>query len=118
MSMAVSLESREPLLDHRLLEFAARVPAGLKLRRGTSKYLLRRLLERRIPKPIVDRPKHGFEAPIGAWLRGPLAPLVDDLLLDSRLRERGIFDPRTVARLWREHRDGVADHRRAAGAAA
>ena len=111
MSMAVSLESREPLLDHKLLEFAATVPASLKLKNGQSKYQLRRLLERRIPKAIVDRPKHGFEAPIGEWLRGPLAPMVDGLLTDGRLRSRGIFDDRGVASLWREHREGRRDHR-------
>ena len=111
MSMAVSLESREPLLDHTLLEFAATVPSALKLKKGRSKYLLRRLLERRVPKSIVDRPKHGFEAPTGEWLRGPLAPMVDDLLLDGRLRGRGIFADREVARLWREHRTQAADHR-------
>jgi asparagine synthase (glutamine-hydrolysing) len=111
MSMAVSLESREPLLDHKLLEFAATVPTSLKLKNGRSKYLLRRLLERRIPKSIVDRPKHGFEAPTGEWLRGPLAPMVDDLLLDGRLRGRGIFDDREVTRLWREHRTRASDHR-------
>jgi asparagine synthase (glutamine-hydrolysing) len=111
MSMAVSLESREPLLDHKLLEFAATVPTGLKLKDGRSKYLLRRLLERRIPKSIVDRPKHGFEAPIGEWLRGPLAPMVDGLLSDGRLRDRGVLDDLAVARLWREHRDGRRDHR-------
>jgi len=111
MSMAVSLESREPLLDHKLLEFAATVPASLKLKNGRSKYLLRRLLERRIPKSIVNRPKHGFEAPTGEWLRGPLAPMVNDLLLDGRLRGRGIFDDREVARLWHEHRHGTDDHR-------
>jgi asparagine synthase (glutamine-hydrolysing) len=111
MSMAVSLESREPLLDHKLLEFAATVPSALKLKNGQGKYLLRRLLERRLPKAIVDRPKHGFEAPIGEWLRGPLAPMVDALLLDGRLRDRAVFDDRSVARVWREHRDGVNDHR-------
>ena len=111
MSMAVSLESREPLLDHKLLEFAATVPASLKLKNGRSKYLLRRLLERRIPKSIVNRPKQGFEAPTGEWLRGPLAPMVNDLLLDGRLRGRGIFDDREVARLWHEHRHGTDDHR-------
>jgi asparagine synthase (glutamine-hydrolysing) len=111
MSMAVSLESREPLLDHKLLEFAATVPTSLKLKNGRSKYLLRRLLERRIPKSIVDRPKHGFEAPTGEWLRGPLAPMVDDLLLDGRLRSRGIFDDREVTRIWREHRSRTDDHR-------
>ena len=111
MSMAVSLESREPLLDHKLLEFAATVPTSLKLKHGQSKYLLRRLLERRIPKAIVDRPKHGFEAPIGEWLRGPLAPMVDALLTDGRLRDRGIFNDRGISEVWREHRDGRRDHR-------
>jgi asparagine synthase (glutamine-hydrolysing) len=111
MSMAVSLESREPLLDHKLLEFAATVPTSLKLKNGQSKYLLRRLLERRIPKSIVDRPKHGFDAPIAKWLRGPLAPMVDGLLTDGRLRDRGIFDGRAVAAIWHEHRDGRKDHR-------
>ena len=111
MSMAVSLEAREPLLDHKLLEFAATVPTSLKLKNGRSKYLLRRFLERRIPTSIVDRPKHGFEAPIGEWLRGPLAPMVDDLLLDGRLRDRGVFDPRAVDRVWRQHRSGARDHR-------
>ena len=111
MSMAVSLEAREPLLDHKLLEFAAAVPTSLKLKNGRSKYLLRRLLERRIPREIVDRPKHGFEAPIGAWLRGPLAPMVDSLLLDGRLRDRGIFDDGAVAGLWSQHRKGRKDHR-------
>ena len=111
MSMAVSLESREPLLDHELLEFAATVPTSLKLKHGRSKYLLRRLLERRVPKSIVDRPKQGFEAPTGEWLRGPLAPMVDGLLLDGRLHSRGIFDSREVARLWTAHRDGAEDHR-------
>jgi asparagine synthase (glutamine-hydrolysing) len=111
MSMAVSLEAREPLLDHKLLEFAAAVPTSLKLKNGRSKHLLRRLLERRIPQAIVDRPKHGFEAPTGGWLRGPLAPMVESLLLDGRLRDRGIFDDRVVAGLWHEHRDSRQDHR-------
>jgi asparagine synthase (glutamine-hydrolysing) len=111
MSMAVSLESREPLLDHKLLEFAASVPSALKLTHGRTKHLLRRLLERRMPRSIVDRPKHGFEAPIGEWLRGPLAPMVDALLLDGRMRSRGVLDDRAVAKLWREHRSGATDHR-------
>jgi asparagine synthase (glutamine-hydrolysing) len=111
MSMAVSLEARDPLLDHPLLEFAASVPSSLKLAQGRSKYLLRRLLAKRIPQSIVDRPKQGFEAPIGRWLRGPLAPMVDDLLLDGRLDDRGVFDGREVQRLWREHKSGARDHR-------
>ena len=111
MSMAVSLEAREPLLDHRLLEFAASVPTSLKLKDGRSKYLLRRVLDRRVPASILERGKRGFEAPVGEWLRGPLAPMADDLLLDRRLRERGVVDAREVARLWTDHKTGRADHR-------
>jgi asparagine synthase (glutamine-hydrolysing) len=111
MSMAVSLEARDPLLDHRLLEFAATVPSSLKLRDGRSKYLLRRVLERKVPRAILERGKRGFEAPIGEWLRGPLAPMAGDLLGDGRLRDRGVLEPREVTRLWTEHRDGRADHR-------
>ena len=111
MSMAVSLEAREPLLDHRLLEFAATVPASLKIRDGRGKYLLRKVLQRRVPAEILERGKQGFEAPIGEWLRGPLAPMADALLADGRLRQRGIFDGGEVSRLWTEHRDGRADHR-------
>jgi len=110
MSMAVSLEARVPLLDHQLIEFAATVPSSLKLRGRTSKYLLRRVLERRIPRAILERPKHGFEAPINEWLRGPLAPMAADLLLDRRLGERGLFRPREVERLWQEHRSRRANH--------
>jgi asparagine synthase (glutamine-hydrolysing) len=110
MSMAVSLEAREPLLDHKLLEFAARVPASLKLRHGRSKYLLRRLLERHVPKAITERGKSGFAAPIGDWLRGPLAGMVSELLLDGRLRDRGLFDDAEVRRLWDEHRTATRQH--------
>jgi len=111
MSMAVSLEARVPLLDHKLVEFAATVPSKLKLHGGRTKHLLRRHLERRIPRDIVERKKHGFEAPVAEWLRGPLAPLVDSLLLDARFRDRGIFDAGAVSRMWREHRSGTRDHR-------
>jgi asparagine synthase (glutamine-hydrolysing) len=111
MSMAVSLEAREPLLDHKLLEFAATVPTSLKLKDGRGKYLLRKVLERRVPPEILARGKQGFEAPIAEWLRGPLAPMADALLADGRQRDRGIFNDREVSRLWTEHRDGRADHR-------
>jgi asparagine synthase (glutamine-hydrolysing) len=111
MSMAVSLEAREPLLDHKLLEFAARVPSTLKLKHNRSKYLLRRALERRVPAAILERPKKGFDAPIADWLRGPLAPLTVALLFDGRLKKRGLFNDREVSRLWNEHRTQRADHR-------
>jgi asparagine synthase (glutamine-hydrolysing) len=110
MSMAVSLEAREPLLDHRLLEFAARVPVALKLKDGQSKYLLRRILDRKVPRSIVERGKRGFAAPIGEWLRGPLAGMTHELLTDGRLRDRGVLDPRAVSRLWDEHRTRKAEH--------
>lgn len=111
MSMAVSLEARDPLLDHKLLEFAARVPVSLKVKNGTRKYLLRKVLEPRVPRDAMASGKHGFDAPIGEWLRGPLAPLTDALLGDGRLRGRGIFNAGEVSRLWTEHRTGRADHR-------
>ena len=110
MSMAVSLEAREPLLDHRLLEFAARVPASLKLKDGRTKHLLRRLLVRRVPKAITERGKSGFAAPIGEWLRGPLAGMASDLLLDGRLKSRGLFRDAEVRRLWTDHRARRAEH--------
>jgi asparagine synthase (glutamine-hydrolysing) len=110
MSMAVSLEAREPLLDHKLLEFAARVPLSLKLKHGQNKYLLRRILERHVPRSISERRKRGFAAPIGEWLRGPLSAMTSELLLDGHLRRRGIFEPREIARLWEEHRSGRAEH--------
>ena len=110
MSMAVGLEAREPLLDHQLLEFAATVPTSLKLKNGRSKHLLRRLLERHVPASIVNRPKQGFAVPVAEWLRGPLAGMVDDLLQDGRLHDRGIFEPSAVARLWSEHRARRQDH--------
>jgi len=110
MSMAVSLEAREPLLDHKLLEFAATVPTSLKLKDGRGKHLLRRLLERHVPASIVNRPKQGFAVPVAEWLRGPLAGMVDDLLQDGRLHDRGIFEPAAVTRLWNEHRARTEDH--------
>ena len=110
MSMAVSLEAREPLLDHKLLERAAAVPSSLKLKNGTSKYLLRRLLERRVPRSILERRKQGFAAPIAQWLGGPLADMTSELLCDGRLAARGLFRQREVDRLWREHRSGTANH--------
>jgi asparagine synthase (glutamine-hydrolysing) len=111
MSMAVSLESREPLLDHRLLEFAASVPPALKLRNGIRKYLLRRVLGNRLPASILERGKQGFDAPVGEWLRGPLAPMLHDLVGSRRFIERGIFAPAAVSRLADAHRSGREDHR-------
>src|SRR5207253_9789156 len=84
---------------------------SLKIKNGRGKYLLRKVLERTIPRDILERGKQGFEAPIGEWLRGPIAPMTEGLLSDGRLRDRGVFNDREVTRLWTEHRDGRADHR-------
>lgn len=110
MSMAVSLEAREPLLDHKLLEYVATIPSSLKLRDGTSKYLLRQLLRDRLPPSIVNRQKHGFTVPIARWLTGPLRTIGHDLLFDGRLARRGIFNEPVLRQVWNEHRSGRRDH--------
>jgi asparagine synthase (glutamine-hydrolysing) len=110
MSMAVGLETREPLLDHKLLEHVATIPSSLKLRNGTTKYLLRKLLERRLPPAILERPKQGFAAPVSQWLTGPLAAMGQQLLFDGRLASRGILRDAEVRRLWSEHAAGRGDH--------
>lgn len=105
-TMAVSLEARVPLLDHRVVEFAARIPLRWKIRRSRGKWLLRRLLDRYVPRPLVDRPKMGFGVPIERWLRGPLRPWVEALIDESRLRNEGFLDPSVVRAAWREYLAG------------
>ncbi len=105
-SMAVSLEARGPLLDYRLYEFAWRVPLEFKIRDGKGKWIMRELLNRYVPRELVDRPKSGFGIPVAEWLRGPLKPWAEDLLTESRLRQEGILDIATVRQTWKEHLDG------------
>lgn len=111
-SMAVSLEAREPLLDHRLVEFAARIPAGYRLRNGTGKWLLKRALETRLPKEILYRRKMGFVTPVSEWLRGPLAAEAAAVAQGSALAELGWFDPYALSRIAENHRSGRSDHGR------
>jgi len=106
-SMAVSLEARAPFLDHRVVEFVWRLPLRLKLRGGRSKWALRAILDRYVPRALVERRKMGFGVPIDSWLRGPLREWAESLLAPSRLREEGYFDPEMVWCKWQQHQSGT-----------
>jgi asparagine synthase (glutamine-hydrolysing) len=110
MSMACSLEVRAPLLDHKVIEFAATVSPDLKYRGSESKYLLKRHLDGRVPRSALYRPKQGFEIPLAAWLRGELRPLAEDLLFSSRAVGRGYLVTRELHAMWQRHQRGVRDH--------
>lgn len=104
--MAASIESRVPFLDHKLVEFAARLPEKMKLRGLTTKYILRQAMADKVPSEILTRKKMGFPVPVGAWLRGQFRHLLDEYVLSARARERGIFEPEFVRNLVAGHQAG------------
>jgi asparagine synthase (glutamine-hydrolysing) len=106
-AMSVSLETRVPLLDHRVVELAWRLPLRMKLRGGQGKWLLRRVLDQYVPRALVERPKQGFAIPLESWLRGPLRDWAEALLDESRLRREGFLDHAAVRRRWDEHLSGA-----------
>jgi asparagine synthase (glutamine-hydrolysing) len=112
MSMAVSLEAREPLLDHRLVEFAARLPVAQRIRGNSGKYLMKKAMEPYLPQDILYRPKMGFVTPISAWFRGPLAGEATAIAGGSALAKTGWFDTKMLGKVAADHKSGLADHGR------
>ncbi|MCI0338023.1 MAG: asparagine synthase (glutamine-hydrolyzing) [Acidobacteria bacterium] len=111
-SMAASLETRAPFLDHTFIEFLMKLPIDLKFRGLTGKYILKRAMQDRLPEEVIKRPKKGFGMPVAKWIKGELQPLVRDLFAPERLKRRGLFNPEYVQKLLDEHERGQADHRK------
>ena len=109
-AMGVSLETRVPLLDHRLVEFAWTLPLAFKRREGLSKWALRQVLYRHVPRDLIDRPKKGFSVPLCDWLRGPLRAWAESLIDESRLRREGYFHAGPIRKLWSVHLSGKRDN--------
>ena len=105
-SMFASLESRNPFLDHNIVEFAAKLPLNYKIKNGIGKSVLRDVLYKHVPKKLIDRPKMGFDIPIGDWLRGSLKKWANDLLDEKKIREDGYFNAELVRKIWFEHQSG------------
>ena len=111
-SMAASLETRAPFLDHTFIEFVLKLPIEMKLKGLTGKYILKKAMRGRLPDDVIDRPKKGFGMPVAKWVKGELRSLVRDTFSPERLNRRGLFNAAYVQRLLDEHERGVADHRK------
>jgi asparagine synthase (glutamine-hydrolysing) len=105
-AMANSLETRVPLLDHRIVEFASSLPLSMKIHQGSGKWILREVLNRYVPRKLIERPKSGFGIPVGGWLKGPLQEWAEDLLSEQKLKDGGYFDVKQVRKVWGEHGSG------------
>jgi asparagine synthase (glutamine-hydrolysing) len=110
MSMAASIESRVPFLDHVLVEWATKVPANIQIHGMAGKRILKKAMEDLLPHSILYRPKLGFPTPWSGWLAGPQLDMIESMLLEPRSMERGFFKPAAVKKLFREHREKYRDH--------
>jgi asparagine synthase (glutamine-hydrolysing) len=111
-SMAVGLEAREPLLDHRLLEFAASLPENMRVRGGQGKWIMKRTMERYLPEDILYRPKMGFVTPIAQWFRGPLAEAAREISTSATLAKTGWFEASAISKVAEDHVSGRSDNSR------
>jgi asparagine synthase (glutamine-hydrolysing) len=110
MSMAASLETRVPLLDYRLVELAVNLPPEMKIGKGQTKHILRRAMADRLPAEVLNKPKQGFSIPLKNWLRGPLKPMMVDLLSQQSIFKQGLFNPKCVDQWVNEHLEGQVNH--------
>ena len=102
-AMGVSLETRVPFLDHRVVELSARIPLEHKIKKGKGKQILRKILDKHVPQHLIERPKQGFGIPLEDWLRGPLRDWSEDLMNESKLKREGFFNPSVIRTRWKEH---------------